>query len=215
MEQNYGQHVKGLVEDTLGSNGKPVFRTIGSPRALDSAASFSQWYAEVPSVNQKFEVSIPIQKSPSRPGLYVYDSDVFSPRGFWVADGRGFGNTPGQAHNFHFTTEIHSADSAWRNGVTPHRLQKPPGPPEAFARTLRRKVDVGLVGNGSTVTASSIGLHVASTFLQRNYRTHCGQVWSEIAGMFLHTVETSARLLGLLAMLPARRHWTGPALAAP
>jgi fibro-slime domain-containing protein len=109
MEENYGQQVDGLVKDTLGADKKPVFNTIGNPRGLDSEAAFAQWYNDVPGVNQKFEISIPIQQDPNNPTQYVYDSDALNPKGFWVADGKGFGNTPGQPHNFHFTTEIHTA----------------------------------------------------------------------------------------------------------
>ncbi len=109
MEENYGQQVDGLVKDTLGADKKPVFNSMGNPRALDSAEAFAQWYNDVPGVNQKFEISIPIQQDPNNPTQFVYDSDALNPSGFWVADGKGFGNTPGRQHNFHFTTEIHAA----------------------------------------------------------------------------------------------------------
>ena len=36
------------------------------------------------------------------PKIKIFDSNAFFP-----IDGQGFGNTPGQPHNFHFTTEIH------------------------------------------------------------------------------------------------------------
>jgi hypothetical protein len=38
---------------------------------------------------------------PAASGISVYDSNAFFP-----IDMKGFGNTSGQAHNYHFTTEI-------------------------------------------------------------------------------------------------------------
>jgi fibro-slime domain-containing protein len=62
--------------------------------------SFDQWYRDVPDVNQTFMVSVTLTDAGN--GNFVYDSAAFFP-----LDGMGFGNTPGQAHNFHFTTETH------------------------------------------------------------------------------------------------------------
>jgi fibro-slime domain-containing protein len=62
--------------------------------------SFDQWYRDVPDVNQTFSVSVTLNDAGN--GNFVYDSAAFFP-----LDGMGFGNTPGQQHNFHFTTETH------------------------------------------------------------------------------------------------------------
>jgi fibro-slime domain-containing protein len=136
----------GLVEPTLGPNGKPIFYTgpadvaqggpmirpgVGKQKRvvagagcwpsttgicnvgtcvpwdfnpptyeIESSSSFDQWYTTTPGVNMEIEMELPLTEE--SPGVYVYDSNAFFP-----LDGMGFGNTPGQAHNYHFTTEIH------------------------------------------------------------------------------------------------------------
>ncbi len=61
---------------------------------ITNAASFSDWYNTKDGVNMEIPVDLPLTDG-------VFDSDAFFP-----IDGQGFGNTPGQAHNYHFTTEI-------------------------------------------------------------------------------------------------------------
>jgi len=96
--------VTGLIKSRLGADGLPVFRSTGKlRRALTDRESFDQWYRDLPSVNERFEVQLPLTEAED--GNWVYDSNAFFP-----IDGRGFGNFVGFAnglHNFHFTTEIH------------------------------------------------------------------------------------------------------------
>jgi fibro-slime domain-containing protein len=135
----------GLVEPTLGANGKPVLYTgpadvaqggpeirpfVGKQKrvvsgtgcwpsttgvcnvgtcapwnfnpptyAIESTSSFDQWYT-TSSVNMEVKLDLPLNEE--SPGVFVYDSNAFFP-----LDNQGFGNTPGQSHNYHFTTEIH------------------------------------------------------------------------------------------------------------
>jgi fibro-slime domain-containing protein len=69
---------------------------------IQSAATFAQWYNTDQSINMEIPLELPLTEDPNRPGTYVYDNAEFFP-----LDGQGFGNTPGEAHNYHFTTEIH------------------------------------------------------------------------------------------------------------
>lgn len=69
---------------------------------ITSAASFSDWYNTKDGVNKEIEVTLELPETAPGSGIRLYDTNAFFP-----IDGQGFGNTPGQAHNFHFTTEIH------------------------------------------------------------------------------------------------------------
>ena len=92
--------VKGLVDAKLGGNQKPVFKAVGNPQMLTDAATFAQWYTDVPNVNQK--VQIVLNMTEIMPGLYSYTNNSFFP-----VDNMLWGNQ-GNNHNFHFTTEIHT-----------------------------------------------------------------------------------------------------------
>ena len=67
---------------------------------ITGAASFDQWYRDTAGTNETF--TVPVTLTDAGNGNLVYDSAAFFP-----IDGMGFGNSAGQAHNFHFTTEAH------------------------------------------------------------------------------------------------------------
>ncbi len=116
----------GIVAAELGPDTKPVFASvIGTQKRVTTGdfehltfdscaewngwmpdkvitdqASFDQWYRDVEGVNQTF--TVPVELTDAGGGNFVYDSNAFFP-----LDGMGFGNTPNQQHNFHFTTEAH------------------------------------------------------------------------------------------------------------
>jgi fibro-slime domain-containing protein len=115
----------GMVAPTLGTDAKPAFVSgIGTQKrvftgdwanmtfvsctdwdwtpsaVITDQTSFDQWYRDTPGVNETFE--IPVTLPDTGGGNLVYDSAAFFP-----IDGMGFGNSPGQQHNFHFTTEAH------------------------------------------------------------------------------------------------------------
>jgi fibro-slime domain-containing protein len=90
----------GLVEPQLGPDGDPVFLDSGPGPQITSAASFSQWYDDVPGVNHTFEVELPLT---DQGGIWLYDSHEFFP-----IDGMGWGNVDPLDHNYYFTTEIRS-----------------------------------------------------------------------------------------------------------
>ncbi|MFV8753187.1 fibro-slime domain-containing protein [Nannocystaceae bacterium ST9] len=97
----------GLVQTTLGVDGKPVFSgNVGNPPQMTNASNFSQWYNDVPNVNISFTIELPLVDDGN--GTLVFDDQTFFP-----IDGMGWGDqglTDGQGapHNFLFTTEIHT-----------------------------------------------------------------------------------------------------------
>lgn len=92
----------GLVLPMIEPRGVPVYNPEyrGQPM-ITSAETFSQWYQDIPSVNEAFTVDLTLLENPG--GGSVFDSSAFFP-----LDGRGFGNE-GQMHNYHFTTEVRTS----------------------------------------------------------------------------------------------------------
>ncbi len=68
--------------------------------AIESSSSFDQWYT-TSAVNMEVSLDLPLMAG-CPPGRLRLRQQRLLP-----LDGQGFGNTPGQAHNYHFTTEIH------------------------------------------------------------------------------------------------------------
>lgn len=88
----------GLVKDVLAGNpSKPEFSGITTIN-IDSAASFAQWYSDVPGVNQTFVRTMTLGSIGG--GQFQFDNGSWFP-----LDGQGFGNQ-GRNHNFHFTSEV-------------------------------------------------------------------------------------------------------------
>ena len=97
----------GISGNTLGTDGKPVPGTIAQSDtsalvmtyATGTAADwFHLWYrdSEYSKTTRDF---LTFTKLAS--GVYQYDDAAFFP-----LDGKGWGNTTGQSHNFHFTSEV-------------------------------------------------------------------------------------------------------------
>ncbi|MCY1055676.1 fibro-slime domain-containing protein [Nannocystis sp. SCPEA4] len=100
--ENYGGNnaYKGIVEEDLGPDDKPVYAHPGPTPQTSGPEAFAQWYNDVPGVNHTFQVDLPLTEV--MPGLYQFADNTFFP-----IDGLGFGNE-GQPNNFAFTTEIHT-----------------------------------------------------------------------------------------------------------
>ena len=92
-----GRVVPGIVQQQLGPDDKPALNP--SVASSNGVTRFEDWYADLPGVNQPFDIDIPLVGAGD--GRFVFDSDAFFP-----IDDRGFGHEY-QSHNFHFTTEIH------------------------------------------------------------------------------------------------------------
>jgi fibro-slime domain-containing protein len=69
---------------------------------IKDGSSFGQWYNTTAGVNMELPGEIMLAETAPGSGVSVYDTTAFFP-----LDNMGFGNTPGQTHNYHFTTEIH------------------------------------------------------------------------------------------------------------
>jgi fibro-slime domain-containing protein len=94
---------RGIVTASLGGDGKPVFAHSGGTRTVLGAATFDQWYRDVPGVNMSFEELLPLTETPAGSGVYVFEDNEFFP-----LDGKGFAGEERSGHNFHFTTEAHA-----------------------------------------------------------------------------------------------------------
>jgi fibro-slime domain-containing protein len=99
---------KGIVTRMLGTDSKPVYAG-GTAGTTTGQANFDQWYRDVDGVNLRFEISIPLTADPARPGVYVFDTDLFFP-----LDNMGWGNQY-LTHNQDFTSELHF-DFPYRGG---------------------------------------------------------------------------------------------------
>jgi fibro-slime domain-containing protein len=69
--------------------------------SIKSGSTFAQWYNTTANVNMEIPGELPLTLDPAT-GDSIFDTNAFFP-----IDEKGFGNTPGQTHNYHFTTEIH------------------------------------------------------------------------------------------------------------
>jgi fibro-slime domain-containing protein len=78
---------------------------------IDSAASFAQWFRDVPGTNISVPLKLRLQRQAD--GTYVFD-DTLDPvyqelGGFFPLDGQAFGNSDGSPdHNFHFTFHLNT-----------------------------------------------------------------------------------------------------------
>jgi fibro-slime domain-containing protein len=90
----------GIVQATLGLDGKPVYANNGGP-TTSGQANFDQWYRDVMGVNMTDSLTITLDDT-GHPGVYTFADPEFFP-----IDGQLFGNEL-QPHNYHFTYEIHS-----------------------------------------------------------------------------------------------------------
>ena len=90
---------KGIVEERIGADRKPVYASSGSTPSTNGAAPYDQWYRSEPSVNDPFLIEL----------FFVPNGEIltFESNAFFPLDGSGFGNQ-GREHNFHFTTEVHT-----------------------------------------------------------------------------------------------------------
>jgi len=70
--------------------------------SIKDSSSFAQWYNTTANVNMEIPGELMLTETAPGSGISVFDSNMFFP-----IDNKGFGNTPGQSHNYSFTTEIH------------------------------------------------------------------------------------------------------------
>ena len=63
----------GLVETSLGPDGKPVFAgLVVDPPQMTTQANFDQWYRDVDGVNHHFEIELPLTPEGQEYYYYAY-----------------------------------------------------------------------------------------------------------------------------------------------
>lgn len=102
MEDGISGVVTGLVSPTLVGK-DPTF--VGAPGAgaISSAASFGQWFNNVPGTNLSQQLTLTLENTLATPNVYTYSNSSFFP-----IDGLLLGDE-GNSHNYHFTFEINSS----------------------------------------------------------------------------------------------------------
>jgi fibro-slime domain-containing protein/RHS repeat-associated protein len=109
FEDGISGHVTGLVASELGADGKPVWVGPDGRGAIANAASFQQWFNDIPGTNLSKEIELTLQETSPGSGVYQYLSGAFFP-----IDGELFGNE-GRSSNFHFTLQAHT-EFTYRGG---------------------------------------------------------------------------------------------------
>ncbi|MFC1944463.1 fibro-slime domain-containing protein [Chloroflexota bacterium] len=102
---------KGLVENTLDGDGKPVF-TGQTGGAITSQDSFRQWYRDVTNVNSSMAYSVTFTETSPHSGIYEFhpgtDGSFFPVDDFTSSVGyEQHEGWDGELHNFLFTMELH------------------------------------------------------------------------------------------------------------
>jgi fibro-slime domain-containing protein len=111
FEHYLGNGVAGMAQQSLGVSGVPVHAptcvawssnlcappTNATPTWDPSVDWFGMWYVDSPTYNKTIVQTLTLPKIAG--GAYQYSSTAFFP-----IDGMGWGNTPGQTHNFGFTS---------------------------------------------------------------------------------------------------------------
>ena len=100
FESGIGGLQTGLVKNALSADGKPVFNGNDGDGFITSAATFDQWYRDVPGVNASLPLTLSLSQNTGGP--FEYSSNSFFP-----IDDQGFGNQ-GQSHNYSFTFELNT-----------------------------------------------------------------------------------------------------------
>jgi len=121
FEHFAGNGTRGLVDPTLGTDGKPVYTGLcenpNTPRGgacpdgqmTTSKANFDQWYRFTDGINKPYLIYFFFQATPGQ-SVITFDSQNFFPldNAGWQAPGVVGGDMPLNRHNFSFTTELHT-----------------------------------------------------------------------------------------------------------
>jgi fibro-slime domain-containing protein len=99
---------RGLASAALGPDQKPVYTPAGDTATTAGRTALDRFYGDVPGTNRAYLLHLWFEPNG---GVLTFHSNAFFP-----LDGEGFGNE-GRDHNFHFTTELHTA-FAYKGGET-------------------------------------------------------------------------------------------------
>ena len=93
----------GIVETTLGPDGKPVYAGESGNPTTHGEDAFNQWYNDVSGINSGTTYDLVLDNTiTSNPDVYTFNDNSFFP-----IDNQLFGNE-GNTHNYHFTLELNS-----------------------------------------------------------------------------------------------------------
>jgi fibro-slime domain-containing protein len=101
--ESYISYDPGIVQTTLGPDGKPVYAGLAGNPTTHGQFYFDQWYRDVAEVNMatNYVLTLDNEITPD-PNVYTFNDSSFFP-----IDNYLFGNQR-RNHNFHFTLELHS-----------------------------------------------------------------------------------------------------------
>lgn len=103
---------KGIVESTLGLDGKPIYAGLEGNPTTTGKENFDQWYRDVDGVNQSMDFSITLDNTITPDSnVYTYTNSSFFP-----VDGL-LGGNEGMAHNYYFTYEV-ASEFTYKGGET-------------------------------------------------------------------------------------------------
>ncbi len=101
--ESYIAYDPGIVETTLGADGKPVYAGQDGNPTTHGQEAFDQWYRDVDGVNLSTNYAITLDNTiTADPNVYTFSDSSFFP-----IDNQLYGNQ-GRSHNYHFTLEMHT-----------------------------------------------------------------------------------------------------------
>lgn len=185
-------HATNLVTFYLSDDRKPVFNpTRPNLDTIKSAASFQQWFHDVPNVNVSAPLTLTLSNGQNQPGgVYSYASNAF-----WPIDGQFFGNQS-LNHNFHFTFELHTTFT-----YTPGQYFTFIGDDDVWVYVNGvRVIDLG--GVHAAITGN-VRLFDGKAFVEKNHHS-TGGVVSSVSTAMAANLATKWTNLGLGSTCPIK-----------
>jgi hypothetical protein len=97
----------GIVQNTLGTNGKPVYNLTISHPTVSNASSFGQWFTNVSGLNLGVPINITFSTTLTDPNTFYFTSNPWYP----LTGKAGLGNDATVAKtpvNLFYTFELHA-----------------------------------------------------------------------------------------------------------
>ena len=196
IDENYDtiEEFGAIAGDTLDAEGKPTYKPgNGSTTTTTNEANFSQWYRDVPGVNQSMSYGIDLRDEDGD-GVYTYAKDLNQAESFFPIDNMLWGNE-GYEHNYHFTFELPTQFTYIPGTESEPRIFTFKGDDDVFVFINGQKViDIGgiHVQKEQSVNVDNLGLTPGNTYdlklffaernvTQSNFRIDTNIVLEELA----------------------------------